>query len=60
VVEGEAVAREGELVLGAALDVFPGEGRDAPRRYPAQLLDRERAPEVAAGVVTALDGRLSP
>jgi hypothetical protein len=58
-IEGEAVAGEGELVLGAALDVLEGEVRDAPRRNPAQLLDRERAPEVAARVIAALDRRLS-
>jgi hypothetical protein len=60
VVDGEAVAGEGELVLGAALDVLEGKARDAAGGDPAQLLDRERAPEVRAAVVAPLNRRLSP
>jgi hypothetical protein len=59
VVEGEPVAREGELVLRAALDVLEGKARNAARGDAAQLFNRERAAEVRAAVIAPLDQRLS-
>jgi len=58
-VEGEPVAGQRQLVLGAALDVLEREVRNAARREAAQLLDRQRAPKVATGVVAPLDRRVS-
>jgi hypothetical protein len=55
-VEGLAVAREREFVLGAALDVLPGEAGDVAARDATQLLDVQVATEVAPGVVAATRG----
>jgi hypothetical protein len=55
-IEGLPVALERELVLGTALDVLECEVRRAPAGDPAQLLDRDRAPEIPAGVVAAARG----
>jgi hypothetical protein len=59
-VEGLPIAREGEFVLGAALDVFPGETGDVAAGDAPQLLDVQGATELAPGVVAATrDGGLS-
>jgi len=59
-IEGLPVAPEREFVLGTALDVLKCEvGRPAPGEQP-QFLDRDRAPEIPAGIVaTARSGGLS-
>jgi hypothetical protein len=55
-VEGLAVAGEREFVLGAALDVLPGELRNVSARDAPQLLDVQGATEVAPGVVASRRG----
>jgi hypothetical protein len=55
-IEGLAVAREGELVLGAALEVLPREAGDVAARDAPQFLDVQGAPKVATGVVASTRG----
>jgi hypothetical protein len=55
-VERLAIPGEREFVLGAALDVFPGECRDVAARDAPQFLDVQCATEVAPGIVAATRG----
>jgi len=52
-IESLPVALEREFVLGAALDVLECEVGRPPPGEAAQFLDRDRAPEIPAGIVAA-------